>query len=91
MLSKPLTELLKKGTQFLWTSITDEAFQLLKKALVQTPVLAIPDFQQPFVLETDASDLGLGAVLMQHDHPVAYLSKALSPKNQGLSTYERSV
>jgi len=51
--------------------------------------LAIPDFGKQFVLETDVSDIGLGAVLMQNEHPVAYLSKALCPKNQALSTYEK--
>ena len=54
-----------------------------------TPVLAVPDFSKQFVLETDASDLGIGAVLMQDQHPVAYLSKALCPRNQALSMYEK--
>lgn len=58
-------------------------------ALVQAPVLALPDFQKPFVLETDASDVGFGAVLMQENHPIAYLSKAISGKTQALSTYEK--
>ena len=52
-------------------------------------MLAVPDFHQPFVLETDACKDGIGAVLMQHGHPVAYLSKGLCPKNQALSTYEK--
>jgi len=51
---------------------------------MQAPVLTIPDFSQQFVVETDASDLGIGAVLMQNNHPVAYLSKALGPRNQAL-------
>ena len=89
MLSKPLTLLLKKGTPFSWTSVTEEAFQLLKQALVQAPVLALPDFTKTFILETDASDSGFGVVLMQEGHPIAYLSKPLSGKNQGLSTYEK--
>ena len=57
--------------------------------MLTAPVLAIPNFTKQFVLETDASDVGLGAVLMQDDHPIAYLSKALCPKNQALSTYEK--
>ena len=57
--------------------------------MVTTPVLALLDFQEGFVIETDASDIGIGAVLMQKDRPIAYLSKALGPKNQVLSTYEK--
>lgn len=52
-------------------------------------MLAIPDFSKPFTLETDASDTGFGAVLMQEGHPVAYLSKQVCVKNQALSTYEK--
>jgi len=89
MISKPLTLLLKKGTPFVWTPNTEQAFQLLKQALIQAPVLALPDFNKQFVLETDASDAGFGAVLMQEGHPIAYLSKPLSGPNQGLSTYEK--
>lgn len=57
--------------------------------MCSAPVLAMPDFSLPFILETDASDKGLGAVLMQGKRPIAYLSKALGIKNQGLSTYEK--
>jgi len=89
MLSRPLTLLLKKGTPFAWTPTTEEAFQLLKQAMMQAPVLSLPDFHKPFVLETDASDSGFGAVLMQEGHTIAYLSKPLSGRNQGLSTYKK--
>lgn len=51
--------------------------------------MAIPNFSEQFVLETDASDQELGVVLMQDDHPVAYLSKPLCSKNPGMSTYEK--
>ena len=73
----------------MWTSIHDEAFLLLKQALSTTPVLALPDFSKTFVIETDASDKGVGAVLLQESHPIAYISRALGPKNQMLSTYEK--
>ena len=89
MLCRPLTQLLKKGSPFVWSSSTEETFQLLKKGLLEAHVLAIPDFTKTFVLETDACDKGLGAVLMQSGHPVAYLSKPLCPRSQTLSTYEK--
>ena len=65
----------------MWTSVHDEAFLLLKQALSTTPVLALPDFSKTFVIETDASDKGVGAVLLQESHPIAYISRALGPKN----------
>jgi len=89
MLCKPLTQLLKKGVHFQWTQETQEAFQLLNDALVQAPVLAISDFSKQFVIETDASDKGFGAVLMQDGHPISYLSKFVCSKNRALSTYEK--
>ena len=57
--------------------------------MIAAPVLALPNFQQTFVLEIDACKDGIGAVLMQQGHPVAYLSKGLCLKNQALSTYEK--
>lgn len=65
ILAKPLTSLLKKSVLFIWTSVHEEAFQTLKQSLIYAPVLALPDFSQPFCLETDASKMGIGAVLMQ--------------------------
>ncbi|XP_014754072.1 uncharacterized protein LOC106866060 [Brachypodium distachyon] len=64
-------------------------FQSLKQALVQAPVLVLPDFSKQFVLETDASDGGAGAVLMQDNHPLAFMSKALDVKNRAMSTYDK--
>lgn len=80
VICKPLTELLRKGQLFVWTSVTEEAFVTLKNALISAPVLAMPDFHKQFVVETDASEKGIGAVLMQDEHPVAFLSKALGPR-----------
>ncbi|WVZ05912.1 hypothetical protein V8G54_019258 [Vigna mungo] len=87
-IAAPLTDLLKKEA-FKWTDTTEQAFTALKTALTTTPVLAIPNFLEPFVLETDASGSGIGAVLSQHKHPITYFSKKLSPRMQTQSAYIR--
>jgi hypothetical protein len=87
-LAKPLTNLLKKKS-FQWSAAAQMAFDKLKGAMSSTPVLALPDFNQQFIVETDASDVGLGAVLMQKDKPIAFLSKPLSVKNKFLYIYEK--
>lgn len=57
--------------------------------MLEAPVLALPDFAEPFTVETDACKRGVGAVLAQKGHPIAYLSKALGPTAQTMSTYEK--
>ncbi|KAL0451852.1 UNVERIFIED_CONTAM: Retrovirus-related Pol polyprotein from transposon [Sesamum latifolium] len=87
-ISKHLTALLKKDA-FGWNSEAEVAFNQLKDLMTKAPVLALPDFSQPFVVETDACGGGIGVVLMQNGRNIAYLSKALALKNLGLSTYEK--
>jgi hypothetical protein len=89
LIAKPLTDLLKKHVLFVWTSDHDPTFVKLKHALVNAPVLALPNFNKSFLIEIDASDKGVGAVLMQEGHPIAYVSKPLGAKLRGLSTYEK--
>ena len=67
----PLTVQLKKNN-FGWNDVVEEAFQKLKLAKITVPVLALPDFATPFVVGTDASSHGLGAVLMQGQRSLAY-------------------
>ncbi|WVZ93179.1 hypothetical protein U9M48_039181 [Paspalum notatum var. saurae] len=88
ILARPLTNLLKKNA-FAWSQEATLAFEALKQAMQKAPVLALPDFQATFIVETDACDGGLGAVLMQHDRPIAFLSKALGDKHKHLSVYEK--
>jgi hypothetical protein len=91
VISRPLTDLLKQHTVFVWTTDHGVAFQTLKTTLVQAPILALPDFAKPFHIGTDASDIGVGAMLMQDHHPLAFVSKSLGPRLRGLSTYEKYV
>ncbi|XP_015084212.1 uncharacterized protein LOC107027599 [Solanum pennellii] len=61
----------------------------VEAALISAPGLAMPDFSLPFVVETDASGIGIGVVLMRH--PIAYISKSLAPRHQALSVYDRDL
>nr|ABA96448.2 retrotransposon protein, putative, unclassified, expressed [Oryza sativa Japonica Group]BAG99806.1 unnamed protein product [Oryza sativa Japonica Group] len=89
IISKPLTQMLRKGIPYVWSHEADKAFNTLKQALASAPVFALPDFQKTFTVETDASECGIGAVLSQDKHPIAYISRALGPRTIGLSTYEK--
>jgi hypothetical protein len=84
----PFTSLLKNNA-FTWTSGTDHAFQSLKYAMCSTPVLALPDFKNTFVLECDAFGKGIGAVLMQCSRPLAFTIKKNSERHLGQSIYEK--
>ena len=86
----PLTDLLKKRN-FGWNSVVDEAFEKLKCAMVTTPVLALLDFTDTFIVETDAFNYGIGAVLSQKGWPIAYLSKALGPSKRAWSIYSKEM
>jgi hypothetical protein len=80
VIAKHLTNLLRKGVLYVWTTDTEYAFQTLKAALVSAPVLRLPDFAKQFTVETDASDCGVGAVLLQEGHPISFVSIALGPR-----------
>ena len=89
-IAAPLTKLLKKDG-FKWSPEAEEAFQRLKQAMVQAPVLALTDFSKLFIVEADASGNGLGVVLMQEGHPIAFYGKAISERALGRSTYEKEL
>ena len=83
-IAHPLYTLLQKAAQYQWTAECEVAFEVLKRKLLSPPILAYPDFKKDFVLETDASKLGLGAFFVttprRHNrlHPVAYTSRSVS-------------
>jgi hypothetical protein len=87
-MARPLTNLLHNRT-FSWNKPTQEAFEQLKLAMSTTLVLIFPDFSKVFIIETDACDTCIDAVLILEGHPIAYFSKGLSAANQKLSTYEK--
>lgn len=92
----PLSDLTKKNkaNQVVWLEECQAAFTKLKQALVEAPVLQNPNFNRPFVLQTDASDRGIGAVLSQdgadgQEHPIAYLSRKLLTREVSYSAVEK--
>lgn len=89
-IAAPLTNLLRKDG-FIWTAKATEAFEQLKIVLTSAPVLVFPDFQIPFVVETDACEVVIGAVLIQQEHPLAYFSQKLSKLRRQASTYSKEL
>nr|KYP68328.1 Retrotransposable element Tf2 [Cajanus cajan] len=90
-LAAPLTDLLRSTTSFHWSDTEMQAFKNLQEALTTAPVLALPNFQASFDIETDASSTAVGAVLLQSGHPIAYFSKKLCSKLQVASAYAREM
>jgi hypothetical protein len=83
-----MTELLVKGNTFEWTSRRDTRFQELKKRLTMAPVLTMPDMEKPFSIYCIASRQGLGCVLMQDGHVVAYASRQLRKHEEKYLTHD---
>jgi hypothetical protein len=80
--AEPMNRLLRKDIPYIWNEDCDLAFNQLKERLITSPILIYPDFSKEFLLYTDASYQGLGAVLAQlddegHEHVIAYASRSL--------------
>ncbi|XP_069993534.1 uncharacterized protein [Penaeus vannamei] len=97
VLALPLFDLLKKHApnKIRWGDEQEDAFNSLKKMLCKQPILQLPNFQKPFILRTDASQDGVGAVLMQETdgeiYPVAYHSCKLKSAERNYSTVEKEL
>ena len=91
-IAAPLNSLTQKGAEFAWTPECVNAFQTLKQHLIDAPVLSYPCFDpqaSTFVLQTDASAVGLGAVLEQDGHVIAYVSRSLTAAQRQYSVIQR--
>jgi len=96
VIAAPLTDATKKGSphEIPWNDAREKSFQELKKKISSPPILRLPDVSQPFILQTDASHLGIGTVLLQEDsagekRPIAFASRKLQPRETRYSTIEK--
>ncbi|CAM8965117.1 unnamed protein product [Rhodiola kirilowii] len=85
-----LTSLLRKDA-FIWTSEATTTFTHLKELMTSTPMLQLPDFSRPFVVQFDASGTRMGTVLSQGGQPIAFFSKQFCPTLQRSSTYSKEL
>ena len=92
-LAQPLFRLMERGREFKWTQECSEAFAILKLRLTSAPILAFPDFKAVIVLDTDASESGIGAVLSQVDKDgvVAYASRVLNKAERKYSAMRKKA
>jgi hypothetical protein len=86
-----LNQLTKKGVPFSWGTRQGNAFDMLKDKLTHAPLLQLPDFNNTFELECDASGIGMGGVLLQERKPIAYFSEKLSGSVLNYSTYDKEL
>ncbi|KZV22888.1 hypothetical protein F511_39975 [Dorcoceras hygrometricum] len=90
VIAAPLTNMMCKQN-FSWTTKSLHAFELLKKVLTSTHIVALPDFSTPYIVECDASETGIGAVLQQQGRPIAFFSNALALCHRKLPAYEKEL
>jgi len=91
-----LCKLLRKNVKFKWTNDQEESFKILKRKLINSPILKFPYFDKEFIIHTDASYEDLGGVLLQKDdetgveHPIHFISRSLSKaeRNYGITDLE---
>jgi hypothetical protein len=90
-IAAPLNELTKKDVPFSWGTRQENAFDMLKDMLTHALLLQLPDFNRTIKLECDASEIGLGGVLLQERKHIAYFSEKLSGHFLNYSTYDKEL
>ncbi|GFR89433.1 retrovirus-related Pol polyprotein from transposon 17.6 [Elysia marginata] len=96
-ITSPLTDLLRKGNpeKIIWTSECEKSLQHIQKILTEDPILIIPNLNDQLIVRTDASDYGIGAVLLQERHgvliPCRFASRKLLPREKNYSAIEREA
>ncbi|KAI3655287.1 hypothetical protein MP638_001659, partial [Amoeboaphelidium occidentale] len=94
--TQPLTDLLRKDSQFLWQEQQENAFKILKESFREDLLLLHPQDHKPFIVETDSSDYGIGGVLSQFDdqkvlRPVAFYSRQLNSAERNYEIYDKEL
>nr|GFB79962.1 putative reverse transcriptase domain-containing protein [Tanacetum cinerariifolium] len=87
-ITKTMTKLTQKKIKFEWGDKQEAAFQLLKQKLCSVPILALPKGSEDFVVYCDASNKGLGAVLMQREKVISYASRQLEIHEKDYTTHD---
>ena len=92
-IAEPLFRLTKKDAKFVWDQEQQHSFEIIKNSLTSAPVLKFPDLQSPFTVQVDASNIGIGGVLMQNhgdgEQPIAYMSQKLNKQQQNWNATEK--
>ncbi|GFY23855.1 retrovirus-related Pol polyprotein from transposon 17.6 [Trichonephila clavipes] len=86
---EPLYQLKKKGAKFNWSGEAQDSFDQIKRTLTEAPILQLPNFSEQFNLFTDASGVGIGAVLQQNQKPIAFASRILNKAERNYTVKER--
>nr|GFC60287.1 putative reverse transcriptase domain-containing protein [Tanacetum cinerariifolium] len=86
--SKPMTKLIQRKVEFEWGDKQEAAFQLLKQKLCSAPTLALPEGSEDFIVYCDASNKGLGVVLMQREKVISYASRQLKNHEKTYTTHD---
>jgi hypothetical protein len=87
----PLSKLTSKTVKWQWTTVEQKAFDTMKRIIARETLLVYPDFNQPFIIYTDASHTQLGAVISQNNKPIAFYSRKLNPAQTRYTTTEREL